>query len=101
MLSPLSHLMLVLQWMLQNLCEFSADYPSLLRTLKDPAQIRVYEKVIQFPFAAPTTEEKTEEELARIAERRREQGRKLQELAAKAREEKVCSARTLSMFAKG
>ena len=35
-------------------------------------------------------EEKTEEELARIAERRREQGRKLQEIAAKSRLEKVC-----------
>ncbi|KIP05326.1 hypothetical protein PHLGIDRAFT_74446 [Phlebiopsis gigantea 11061_1 CR5-6] len=76
-------------WVLQNHCEFSADYPSLLRTLKDPAQLRLYEKVIQFPFSAPTTEEKTEEELARITERRREQGRKLQELAAKAREEKL------------
>ena len=52
-------------------------------------QLRAHEKVIQFPFSAPVAEEKTEEELARIAERRREQGRKLQELAAKAREEKV------------
>lgn len=51
--------------------------------------MRAHEKIVQFPFSAPTAEEKTEEELARIAERRREQGRKLQELAAKAREEKV------------
>lgn len=53
--------------------------------------MKAHQKLIQFPFSAPTTEEKTEEELAKIAERRREQGRKLQELAAKAREEKVCS----------
>ena len=86
--------------MLQNLCEFSADYPSLLRTLKDPTQLRLYEKVVQFPFSTPTTEEKTEEELARITERRREQGRKLQELAAKAREEKVRAAYILLSLSK-
>lgn len=56
--------------------------------------MRAHEKVLQFPFSAPTTEEKTEEELAKIAERRREQGRKLQELAAKAREEKVILIRS-------
>lgn len=61
----------------------------LLKSLKDPLQMRACEKIIQFPFSTVATEEKTAEELARIAERRREQGRKLQELAAKAREEKV------------
>ncbi|KAJ3556891.1 hypothetical protein NM688_g1772 [Phlebia brevispora] len=76
-------------WILQNLCEFSADYPALLRKLKDPAELRACEKIIQFPFATPTVEEKSEEELARIAERRREQGRRLQEMAAKARMEKL------------
>ena len=34
-------------------------------------------------------EEKTEEELTRIAEKRKEQGKKLQEMAAKSRMEKV------------
>jgi len=37
----------------------------------------------------PVVEEKTEEELARIAERKREQGKKLQEMAANKRMEKV------------
>lgn len=74
---------------MQNLCEFSPDYLTLLRKLKDPLELRAHEKVIQFPFATPTVEEKTDEELARIAERRKEQGRRLQELAAKARMEKV------------
>lgn len=36
-----------------------------------------------------TESEKTEEEQARIAERRKEQGRRLQEMAAKQRLEKV------------
>lgn len=46
-------------------------------------------RIIQFPFTVQVAEEKTEEELARIAERKKEQGRKLQELAAKSRLEKV------------
>ena len=52
--------------------------------------MRACERIIQFPYTLPVTEEKTEEELARIAERRREQGRKIQEIAAKSRLEKVC-----------
>lgn len=57
--------------------------------LKDPLKLRASEIVVQFPFALPVVEEKTEEELARISEKRKEQGRKLQEIAAKARMEKV------------
>ena len=76
--------------MLQNLCEFATDYQALLRTLKDPLKLRGIECIVQFPFALPVLEEKTEEELVKIAERRKEQGRKLQELAAKTRMEKVC-----------
>ena len=41
------------------------------------------------PKEGEKVEEKSEEELAKIAERRREQGRRLQEMAAKARAEKV------------
>jgi actin-related protein 5 len=77
--------------MLREFCEFSTDYPALLRTLKDPLKLRSpeVERVIQFPFTVAIAEEKSEEELARIAERRREQGKKLQELAAKTRLDKV------------
>lgn len=75
--------------MLQNFCEIAVDYPALLRTLKDPLNLRASARIIQFPFTLPVTEEKTEEELARIAERKKEQGRKLQEIAAKSRMEKV------------
>lgn len=81
---------LIIQWMLQNLCSFSPDYPALLRDLKDPLKLRAAEHIVQFPFTVPVQEEKTEEELARIAERKREQGRKLQEMAARSRMEKVC-----------
>jgi len=75
--------------MLHNFCEFATDYPSLLRTFKDPIQISASSRIVQFPFTLPVIEEKTEEELARITERKKEQGRKLQEMAAKVRLEKV------------
>jgi len=79
------------QWMFQNFCEVSADFPGLLRRLRDPLQLRASQVVVQFPFVMPVTEEKTEEELARITERRKEQGKKLQEIAANKRMEKVSS----------
>ena len=47
---------------------------------------------VQFPFTLPVTEEKTEEELTKLAEKRKEQGRKLQEMAAKSRMEKVLAS---------
>ncbi|KAF8060887.1 chromatin remodeling complex subunit [Lyophyllum atratum] len=76
-------------WMLHNFCEFATDYSSVLRKLRDPLQMRSIERIIQFPFVLPVYEEKTEEELTRISEKRKEQGRKLQELAAKTRMEKL------------
>jgi actin-related protein 5 len=76
-------------WMLRTFCAFSSDYPTLLRTLNDPLALRAAERVVQFPFAAYTETDKTQEELDRITERRREQGRKLQELAAAKRLEKL------------
>ncbi|KAF4605659.1 Nuclear actin-protein involved in chromatin remodeling [Pleurotus pulmonarius] len=76
-------------WMLQNFCEFATDYTALLRKLKDPLNMRSAGQIIQFPFVQPVTEEKTEEELVRIAEKRKELGRKLQEMAATKRMEKL------------
>ena len=78
--------------MLHNFCEVATDFPAHLRQLKDPLRLRASEAVVQFPFIPPIIEEKTEEELSRIAEKRKEQGRKLQEMAAKTREEKVCAS---------
>ncbi|KAF9785906.1 chromatin remodeling complex subunit [Thelephora terrestris] len=76
-------------WMLQNFCEFSSDYPALLRSLSDPVALARLGKIIQFPFSQPTVDEKTEEEQARLAEKRKEQGKRLQEMAAKVRMEKL------------
>ncbi|KAJ4465494.1 hypothetical protein C8J55DRAFT_566202 [Lentinula edodes] len=86
-------------WMFRTFCSVSTDYLSLLRSFEDPSILRSHQKIIQFPFllnsnpltggAAGNGDEKTEEELARITERRREQGRKLQEIAARNRIEKL------------
>ncbi|KAH9064981.1 chromatin remodeling complex subunit [Lactarius vividus] len=76
-------------WMLHTFCEMSPDYTPLLRRLRDPLQLRAVERIIQFPFVLPVVDERTEEELARAAEKRREQGKKLQEMATKARIEKL------------
>jgi len=77
------------QWALHSFCEMSPDYTTLLRRLRDPLQLRAVERIIQFPFVLPAADERTEEEIARATEKRREQGKKLQEMAAKARLEKV------------
>ncbi|KAF9580555.1 Nuclear actin-protein involved in chromatin remodeling, partial [Lunasporangiospora selenospora] len=65
------------------------DYLSELASYEDPDVFKTKDKVIQFQFVAPVVEEKTEEEQARLAAKRREQGRRLQEQAAKARLEKL------------
>jgi actin-related protein 5 len=77
----------------------SPDYAALLRRLRDPLQLRAVERIIQFPFVLPAADERTEEEISRAAEKRREQGKKLQELAAKARLEKVLSPNIISFSA--
>jgi len=86
------------QWVLHSFCEMSPDYPALLRRLRDPLQLRAVERIIQFPFVLPAADERTEEEIARAAEKRREQGKKLQEMAAKARLEKVQSLDMIMLF---
>jgi actin-related protein 5 len=77
----------------------SPDYTALLRSLRDPLQLRAVERIIQFPFVLPAADERTGEEIARAAEKRREQGKKLQEMAAKARLEKVLSLNMLHCIA--
>lgn len=75
--------------MLKNVCSFTPDYLAHLRSISTPDALRASECIIQFPFAPTPLEEKTEEELAKTAERRKEQGKKLQEIAAKNRAEQL------------
>ncbi|KAG0002630.1 Nuclear actin-protein involved in chromatin remodeling, partial [Modicella reniformis] len=65
------------------------DYLGELASYEDPELFKTKDRVIQFPFTAPVVEEKSEEEQARLAAKRKEQGRRLQEQAAKARLEKL------------
>ncbi|KAG0317555.1 Nuclear actin-protein involved in chromatin remodeling [Dissophora globulifera] len=65
------------------------DYLEELASYEDPEIFKKKDRVIQFPFVAPVVEEKTEEEQARLTAKRKEQGRRLQEQAAKARLEKL------------
>ncbi|KAJ7627690.1 hypothetical protein DFH06DRAFT_1339199 [Mycena polygramma] len=75
-------------------CFTTLDYTGLLRSLTSPQALREADRIVQFPFAVQVQEEKTPEELERIAERRREQGRKLQEMAARMRIEKLLQKET-------
>ncbi|WWC66880.1 uncharacterized protein I206_100787 [Kwoniella pini CBS 10737] len=76
-------------FMFRETCYFSTDYDEDLRTLADPAKLSEMTKVVQFPYTTPEVNEKTEAELAAAAERRREQGKRLQEMQAKQRAEKL------------
>jgi actin-related protein 5 len=76
--------------MVREHCYISQDYDDELQHYLDWTGLEDRDHVVQYPFteqaAAP---EKTEEELARIAERKKESGRRLQEQAAKQRLEKL------------
>uniref|UniRef100_D8QKM7 Uncharacterized protein n=1 Tax=Schizophyllum commune (strain H4-8 / FGSC 9210) TaxID=578458 RepID=D8QKM7_SCHCM len=76
-------------WMLERFCLFATDYKAQMRALRDPIKLREVDCIIQYPFTQPAWETKTEEELARAAERRKEQGKRLQEIAAKNRQDKA------------
>lgn len=65
------------------------DYYDELKSFADPHNLAKITKRIQFPFTVTVAEEKTQEELDKITERKREAGRRLQEQAAKQRLEKV------------
>ncbi|KAF9903077.1 Nuclear actin-protein involved in chromatin remodeling [Linnemannia zychae] len=75
--------------LLTNHCYVARDYLGELASYEDPEVFKTKDRVIQFPFVAPVIEEKSEEEQARLAAKRKEQGRRLQEQAAKARLEKL------------
>ncbi|TYJ51768.1 hypothetical protein B9479_007640 [Cryptococcus floricola] len=78
-------------FMYRETCYFSSDYESELRTLEDPAKLSAMTRLVQFPYTVPETVEKTEEELAAAAERRKESGKRLQEMGAKKRAEKLAA----------
>ena len=70
-------------------CYVSKCYDTELGDYLNWSKLEDRDRTIQYPFTEQTVVEKTEEELARIAERKKEGGRRLQEQAAKMRLEKL------------
>lgn len=70
-------------------CYVSEDYQTEISSYLDPQVLLEKDLAIQFPFSATIEKVKTEEELAKIAERKKESGRRLQEQAARIRLEKL------------
>uniref|UniRef100_A0A060T2N0 ARAD1C33858p n=1 Tax=Blastobotrys adeninivorans TaxID=409370 RepID=A0A060T2N0_BLAAD len=70
-------------------CYVSTDYKEEVSGYLDFEGLENRERIIQAPYTAVAPVEKSEEELARLAEKRKESGRRLQEQARKARLEKL------------
>jgi actin-related protein 5 len=71
-------------------CYLATDYPAELGNYLDWAGLEeTRDIIIQYPFTEQVIVEKSPEELAKIAERKKESGRRLQEQAAKMRLEKL------------
>ncbi|KAI9803108.1 MAG: Nuclear actin-protein involved in chromatin remodeling [Piccolia ochrophora] len=70
-------------------CVVSQDYEADLGGYLDWDGLEERDHVVQYPFTEQVVVQKSEEELARIAEKRKESGRRLQEQAAKMRLEKL------------
>ncbi|KAH7328119.1 putative chromatin remodeling complex subunit [Stachybotrys elegans] len=75
--------------MLRDYCYVSKDYDNEIASYLDWTGLEDRDVVIQYPFTEEVVVQKSEEELARIAERKKESGRRLQEQAAKMRLEKL------------
>ena len=70
-------------------CYVSKDYAHEVANFINFEGLETRERVIQAPFTEIVKEEKTQEEIDRINERRKESGRRLQEQASKMRLEKL------------
>ena len=75
--------------MVREHCYVSPMYDTEMTSYLDWSGLEERDHVVQYPYTEHAVIEKTEEELARIAERKRESGRRLQEQAAKMRLEKL------------
>lgn len=75
--------------MVREHCYVAKDYDTEVISYLDWTGLEDRDHIIQYPFTEHVVVEKSEEELARIAERKREGGRRLQEQAAKMRLEKL------------
>lgn len=84
--------------MLRDHCYFSLDYNADIKELADPYKIVEMDRVIQFPYTALENMETAEEAVARMQEKKREQGRRLQAQAHAVRLQKVCDRELLMIW---
>lgn len=77
------------EFMIQEHCYLSKNYDEELSTMLDWTGLEDRDHVIQYPYTEEVIIQKSEEDLARVAEKRKESGRRLQEQAAKMRLEKL------------
>ena len=77
------------EYMIRDHCYLAKNYDEELSRILDWTGLEDRDHVIQYPFTEEIVVQKSEEELARIAEKRKESGRRLQEQAAKMRLEKL------------
>jgi len=77
------------QELVREHCYISQDYDNEMHHYLDWTGLEERDHLIQYPFTEHVVAEKTEEELAKIAERKKESGRRLQEQAAKMRLDKL------------
>lgn len=77
------------QELVREHCYISQDYDNEMHHYLDWTGLEERDHLIQHPFTEHVVVEKTEEELAKIAERKKESGRRLQEQAAKMRLDKL------------
>ncbi|KAK0643566.1 actin-like ATPase domain-containing protein [Cercophora newfieldiana] len=75
--------------MVRDFCYISNDYDQELSHFMNWTGLEDRERIIQYPYTEEVIVQKTEEELAKIAERKKESGRRLQEQAAKMRLERL------------
>jgi actin-related protein 5 len=75
--------------MVRDFCYVSPDYDQEISKFMDWTGLEDRERIVQYPYTEEVIVQKTEEELARVAERKKESGRRLQEQAAKMRLERL------------
>ncbi|KAG9244272.1 actin family [Calycina marina] len=78
-----------MEYLIRDHCYLSQDYDQELSKYLDWTGLEDRDHVIQYPYTEVIEVQKSEEELARAAEKRKESGRRLQEQAAKMRLEKL------------
>lgn len=76
--------------MLREHCYFSLDYNADIKAMTDPEALVRMDRVIQFPYTVMEHVVTAEDAIARMQEKKREQGRRLQAQAAAVRLQKVC-----------